>query len=816
MEFSRYTTLPTDKVLAELKVISDQGLTATEVEKRQVAFGKNALPIHITHWWQIVLRQFKSSFVYLLLSAAALSFILREYIDGGMVVMFVVLNAVLGFFQEFRSEKTSQLLKQYTVPHSHVRRDGKVVNIPSETIVPGDILVLEAGDIIPADARVLCVTELLVDETILTGESVSVDKSVKPAKEDITEVYQAHNVLFSGTTVMSGQGEAVVFATANKTVMGGVAQLATEAKRPSSFEQEINHFSSFILKLVIVTLICVMVIHLILRGGQTNVVDLIIFAIALAVGVIPEALPVVTTFSLSRGALHLAKHKVVVKRLTAIEDLGSIEVLCTDKTGTITENKLTVAEVLGDNRSEVLKFATWACETDLHDPFDQAIQKASGLALPIAKQNIPFDPARRRNSVLVDGTLVVRGAPEVLFPNHPQLDAWMSEQGGQGRRMLAVGKKTFSGDHYQVTDEVIDLEWVGLISFMDPIKASTQQAVTEAKQLGVQVKIITGDGKEVAGAVAKQIGLITDLNDVIIGTDLLSLSHDAQLAAVKKYNVFARISPEEKYNIIQLLQHEHQVGFLGEGINDAPALKVANISLVVQGASDIARESADVILLEQSLEVVIDGIREGREVFANTMKYIQATLSSNFGNFYAIAIVSLFIDFLPMLPLQILLVNLLSDFPMITIAADNVAPEELDKPKNYHIRDILLLATFLGIVSTVFDFIFFAIFSHEAPAVLQTGWFMGSVLTELAFLFSIRNRRFFLFGKPPAAFIIGLTGVAAITTVVVPFTNFGHRVFQFVNPTRMQLMQVFAVVAAYFVTTEVVKLMYYRRNKEVK
>ncbi len=796
--------------------------------------GANQLAEHHTSWTSIFFRQFKSSFVYLLIGAATLALILGETIDGVMVFVFVLINAVLGFFQEYRSEKTSQLLKKFTVQHTQVRRGGQSQRVPSVEIVPGDILILEAGDIIPADCRIVKANDCMANETILTGESVPISKSEAALTKPTEEIYQASNILFSGTTLVSGEVEAVVVAIGKDTAMGEVATLTTETKRVSSFEVEINKFSGFILRLVLITLVCVLAMHLLIKD-ETSWVELIIFGIALAVGVIPEGLPVVTTFSLSRGALRLAKQKVVVKRLTAIEDLGGIEVLCTDKTGTITENKLTVADVTG-KRETTLWHAALAGAEVVHDQsqtpnnaFDlavwQALNDTERTHLIEAKRlaEIPFDPERRRNSVLMESDgkrmLIVRGAAELICTFCPamggsqcnELAAWVAKQGEQGRRVIALAQKPWTKDDYEASDELKNLEYIGAISFVDPIKASTMQAVADAKALGVTVKVITGDSKEVAGAVGHQVGLIADPADVLLGETLESLSHTEQLAAVVKHHMFARISPQQKYHIIELLQQQNlHVGFLGEGINDAPALKKANISLVVQGASDIAREAADVILLEQSLNVIIEGIREGRSVFANTMKYIQATLSSNFGNFYAVALVSLFIDFLPMLPLQILLVNLLSDFPMISIAADRVDAAELRKPKAYHVKDILLLATFLGITSTVFDFIFFAVFRNLPPSALQTNWFIGSILTELVFLFSIRTHRFILRGIGPAPVILCLTGAAAILTVAIPYTSWGQSIFSFTAPTLNQMALILGIVGVYLVVTETVKVLYYK------
>ena len=470
-------------------------------------------------------------------------------------------------------------------------------------------------------------------------------------------------------------------------------------------------------------------------------------------------------------------------------------------------------------------------------------------ALPTAEKNLlkeykrladlPFDPGLRRNAVLVQKAqhqeLIVRGAPEeILKLCDPAslkksfgLEKWLSERGQQGQRVLAVAKTRLNRQALPESlenFEVKNLEFLGAMAFIDPIKTSTFSAVKQAEGLGLKIKILTGDSAEVAGSVAQQIKLIATDQSVITGQQFNALSAVHQAEAVEKYDVFARVSPEDKYKIIQLLQEKYQVGYLGEGINDAPALKIAGVSLVVQSASDLARESADIVLLKKNIQVIVNGIKEGRQVFTNfsifssipsafftnTVKYIQATLASNFGNFYAVAIASLFVDFLPMLPVQILLLNLLSDFPMIAISADNIDKSELAQPKKYNVRDITLIATILGVVSSIFDFILFGIFFRFSPAVLQTNWFIASILTELAFLFSIRTKRLFFKAGRPAAGIIGLTGLAAIVTIVLPFTALGQNTFHFIRPSLSHLTLIFFVVAIYFATTESVKSLYYK------
>lgn len=835
MDLFQYTIKNTDEIIKEYGVDPNKGLTSAEVKQRLEKYGLNEITIKAVHWRQILLRQFKSPFIYLLIGAATLAFALRETIDAIMILLFLFVNAALGFYQEFRSEHTLRLLKKYAASYAKTMRNGRETAIRSEEIVPGDVIILETGDKIPADVRFIGTYNVTVDESILTGESAPVNKTNDILTDIAKDYYQALNLGFSGTTVVSGKAEAVALATGKRAVLGNIIRLEVETRRVSSFEKGIASFSSFILKLVLATLVIVFLAHIFFKQA-TDFITLTIFSIALAVSVIPEALPVVITFSLSRGALRLAKKKVVVKRLSAIEDLGGIEILCVDKTGTLTENSLTVAEIYPNSSPDTLIYANLSAsslEKNKLEPFDIALwkhlPKEHHKRVSQCKRimDMPFDPGRRRNLILIEKEnkleLIARGAPEEILKLTSNISAaekksinqWISRQGAQGRRVLAVAKKEITQNgselkNINLKEEETGLTFLGVIAFTDPVKPSAFEAVKQAEELGVKIIIITGDSKETAGAVACQIGLVASPEEVIKAEELEAMRLPEQLKAVEKYKVFARVSPEQKYNIIRLLQKKYEVGFLGEGINDAPALKIAGVSLVVQSASDIARDAADIVLLQKNLKVILDGIKEGRECFTNTTKYIKATLASNFGNFYAIAIASLLIDYLPMLPVQILLLNLLSDFPMIAISTDTVDKKETGSPKKYNVKDVVLVAIILGIVSTVFDFIFFGIFYRISPQVLQTNWFMASIFTELLLLFSIRSRGFFLRAQRPSAAVIWLTALAFIATVVIPFTAFGQELFKFIRPTAHHLLIIISIAAAYLFCNEIVKLFYYK------
>lgn len=835
MKFFEYTDKTVKQVLADFGVSLETGLASGEIKKRLEQYGPNEIKEREVTWWGILIRQIRSAFIYLLLFASLVAFFLGEHLNAFLILIFVIINALLGFFQEYRSQKSVKLLKKYVVSKALVLREGKKIFVESANLVPGDIVFLEQGDMVPADLRVVQENNLMVDESIITGESAPVRKSAAEMVSAAQSIYAAQNVCFTGSTIASGSCSGVVINTGRQTEVGKIAKAVAGAASVGRFEKDISKFSRFILRMVVITVVFVFLANVFLKGEGADIVELLIFSIALAVSVIPEALPLVTTFSLSRGALNLAKKRVVVKRLSAIEDLGSVEVLCADKTGTLTENQLTVAKVIAHNHGDPLFYACLASDISLehlntlNNSFDVALLNKLGseqrekLAEYEKAGDLAFDPDRRRNSVTVKKDeayeLVSRGAAEDIIglchgmkqEDRDKYLKWQAEQGRAGRRIIAVAAKGVKRGDTDIKWQEHGMDFLGMISFVDPLKKSTIGAIIQARKLGVKIKILTGDSPEVAGAVATEIGLIDDPDDVMTGSELVAMPADEQKQAVKKIKVFARVTPLQKYKIIELLREQGAtVGFLGEGINDAPALKIADVALVVQGAADIAREAADIVLLKKSLSVIINGISEGRVVFANTTKYIKTTLTSNFGNFYAVAIASLLIDYLPMLPLQILLLNLVSDMPMISVSTDRVDVEELKKPKGYQVRDIVLFATILGLISTICDFVFFALFSRIGPQVLQTNWFIGSILTELAIIYSIRTKFAFFRARRPSRTLVLLTILAALITVIIPYSGLGQQVFGFIRPSANHMIIILVVVVTYFVISEMVKLLYYK------
>ena len=843
MSFRDYAIKTNKEVLEDLKT-SESGISDEEAKKRQKIYGLNDISLRKNTAFSIFLRQFKSSFVYLLIIAALIAFLIGDKNDSFIIIVFISINITLGFIQEFRSERAVRILNSYLPSRVRVKRNGKEKIIDRKFLVPGDIVFLKSGDIVPADLRLLKVNNLLVDESALSGESIPLSKTSDSLDHKPSNFFEAKNIIFSGTAVISGKTEGLVILTGKNTSFGEIARLSSKITKTSPFEKRLLELSRVVLKIVIVTIAVVYLLNLLIvhfnlfNRGQINNFDFLIFAITLLVSIIPEALPVVTTFSFSLGALKLAEKKVVVKKLSSVEALGNIDILCSDKTGTLTEGKLSLENIFSPDKSKCLLFGLLSSpyieniETSL-TPFDLAIFKEAPKEIRVLlkkfrfKAEIPFDSFRIRSSVLIEDEkgekiLIVKGAPETILKICSQWEGSLSEveikdkireEGKEGKRVLALAYKKFEKDSFSESDEK-ELKFLGYFSFADPLKKTAKEAVKLSQKLGVKIKILTGDSLEVAASVAKNIGLIKSENEVVSGEDLEGLKKEDFEKKCESFSVFARVSPLMKYKIVEALQKKYEVGFLGEGINDAPVLKVANVSIAVKEGVEISREVSDIILLKKDLRVIIDGIKEGRNTFYNIQKYIKNALSSNFGNFFSIATVSLFIPFLPMLPLQILLVNILTDFPLIAITTDRIDTEELKKPKLYQLHQIISLIIILAIVSNIFDFIFFGIFYNRVgEQLLQTLWFMMSVLTEIVLIFSLRTRYFFLKAEKPNFMLLSFSLLMVLLTIFLPFTKLGKEFFHFVSPSFLNLLTLFIIIICYFSANEIVKLMYFKYKR---
>lgn len=784
------------------------GLSSHEAAKRLLTYGKNALPQPKYRFLKLLGRQFKGIFNILLIIAGFVTLFLGGGIDAAFLFLFVFLSISLSLYQEHKSNAAADTLRSYLVRTITVRRDNVDVEVSIDDLVPGDILKLESGDIVPADAVIRHTTSLQVDETTFTGESVPVTKVATQS-----DSYSDENMLLQGVVIIRGAAFVEVIATGINTKLAGIAKTVSEVQSESELNKGLDRISRFIMKVTVITLTFVVIANIFIDGNSTDIPALLVFAIALAVSVIPEALPLVMTFALSHNAVKLAKKNVIVKRLSSVQDLGTIEVLCSDKTGTITENHLVFSNVFKNSASQyhplvLSRLASHDLDEAHPEPFDRATNEVLDEAMrkEVASFELleeeAFDPKERSNGSVVKQrgrTLHIRrGSPEYFIEKgivaKEAVAAWIEAEEVQGRRILGVSYDAGFGPIFG-----------GMISFTDQLKPTTIATIAAARELNVAITIITGDSKRVAEAVGREIGLVTEADEVIEANDFFLLPPHEQHERVAKIRVFARTTPDHKLEIIELLKHQFTVGFLGEGINDAPALKAAHVSMVVQSASDVARETADIILVKSDLGVIIEGIRFGRETYTNILKYIRATLVSNFGNFYAVAIGSLFISFLPMLPKQLLLLNLLSDFPMLAIAFDRVGREEVARPQRYDFRALYIMFITLGLVSTAFDFMYFALFYRISPEVLQTNWFIASALTEILLVFSIRSMLPIEKAGRPANVIIWLSVLAFAAALIIPVFPPTARFFEFNQPSLQHLIIIVTLALLYLATTELVK-----------
>lgn len=832
--WSEWTARDVATIFAQLGT-SEHGLSSSDAAQKLKQYGPNNLPRSNGYALTILLQQIRSPFNYLLLAAAFISCITGKWESGLLILLLSTINLGIGFYQEFKAHRALILLHKFMQLEVRVIREGKEFTIDKTMLVPGDIIILDTGNTVPADARIIDAQSLMIDESILTGESMPVAKGAETEQQSVKDIFKARNIVFAGTTIASGYGHAVAVATGQQMEMVSITGKSNTEPRLSTYERNLIKLSNLLLRVALIIIVVVFVTQLTLKQ-TSNISTLIIFFITLIVALVPIALPTVITFSLSQAALLLAHKKVIVKRLSAIEDLGDLEILCVDKTGTLTEYELTVDQVvaadstrcilfalLGDNHSNVVHkkvhggvfyegLATYAS--------DEVRTRAAQYSILSIQ---PFDPHRMFMSVLAaneqhENFLIVRGAPEVILGLCSSIEGNRSRshvlqdiraQGKSGKRILAVAYKKTASSMFTHDDEK-DLSFVGFVSFVNPIKKGVPETLVLAQKMGVSIKMITGDSPEVAGFVAHAVGLITNPEDVIQGSALDALSDQELEQTCLEKSVFARIDPSLKARIIGALQMHAEVGFLGEGMNDVPALRQANIALVVKEAVDVARDSADIILLQPDIHVMINGIRYGRIIFANISKYIKCSLASSFGNYYSVALFSLILPFLPLLPTQILLINLLSDFPLVAIASDTVDPRELITPKSYQLKRTMLLIVFLGFIGTLTDFIFFSFFRQHSPEVFRSLWFMFNIFSAIALIFCVRAPGFFLRTRRPSWQLISTSLFSLCICIALPWTTIGQRWFLLVPPARHDYIILIGLLAVFFCMSELVKLTYMR------
>ncbi len=817
----------TADVLAHLGT-SKSGLSSAEAAARLSHYGPNSLRTHRVSGWAVLRRQLNNAVLALLAVTAVVSFFLGDNTQAIIIGVILAVSIGLGFVNEYRAERASAALHSRVRHNAVVRRDGRDCKIDVNELVPGDVIELTLGELVPADVRLLSVNTLECNESILTGESAPAEKSTDPAPPGAA-LADAADLAFMGTVVSAGSGTAVVYATGLRAQFGQIAAGLGERQPETEFQIGLRRFSYLLLWVALTLTVLILVANLLLRRP---LIEAVLFSLAIAVGITPQLLPAVVSTSLATGSRRLAKLKVLVKRLVCIEDLGDIDVLITDKTGTLTEGRVTLIQAVdpaGQPSESVLRAGLLATDVDpavggtSANPLDAAVwdyEAAQRISVAGVRRvaQLPFDHTRQAASSLVDDagtrTLIVKGAPEqvvqwcVAVPDAAQrtLDGLFAD----GRRVVAVASRP-AGDLTAITaaDEK-DLTLHGFLAFADQPKLAVRDSLAQLAALGIEVKVATGDNPQVAEKVCAEVGLAS--KGTFTGAQLAELDDAAFAAAAQNGTVFARISPEQKASLIRALrQTGRSIGFLGDGVNDALALHSADVGISVDTATDVAKDAADVVLLEKDLGVLASGVAEGRRIFANTIKYVLMGTSSNFGNMFSAAAASAVLPFLPMLPSQILLNNLLYDTSQLAIPTDRVDPEQLHAPSHWNIAFIRRFMLTFGPISSLFDFLTFGLMLgvlHAGPSEFRTGWFIESLATQTLIIFAIRTRRIPFFRSRPGGVMTAATltviavGVVLTISPLAPALGFAALPWQFFGVLAL-------FVLAYLVLVEITKAMFY-------
>jgi len=833
-ELRRFWSLRADE-LTRLLNTSTAGLTSTEAKRRLRTYGPNRLQTaRKTANLVLFLRQFKNPLILILLVAVGLSFFLNESVDAVIIVAIILLSSILGFWQEKRASDAVKTLLSVVRIKTKVIRDGMEFDIPAEDLVPGDICVFSAGNVIPCDALLLQSRDLYVDESALTGESFPAEKQARNISEDVTQT-QRVNSLFMGTHVISGTARALVVFTGNTTEFGHLSRNLRLSPPETEFERGLRQFSYVLTK---VTLILSMVIFAITVYLQRPLIDSFLFVLAIAVGIIPELLPAIISINLAVGAVHMAHRKVIVKQLASIENLGSMNVLCTDKTGTLTEGTVKLQQAIDAAEKATDKGLFYAYlnsfyETGFTNPIDEAIRAHANYDLNGYRKldEVPYDFIRKRLSVLIahndTALMITKGAVSNILdvcsaaelsetcrdiePLRKSIEQLTQTLGANGFRTLGLAYKKLPGVSRIEKSQESGMTFLALLVFSDPCKDGVVEAVEELRKLGIKLKIISGDNAHVAASVTRTV--LGYEPEVLTGRDLEQMNNEALRRRVNTTDVFAEIEPRQKERlIIALKKSGNTVGYLGDGINDALALHSADVGISVNSAVDVAKEAAAVVLLEKDLGVLAAGVREGRKTFANTLKYIYMTMSANFGNMFSMAGAALFLPFLPLLPKQILLNNFLTDFPAMAISTDEVDAELVQKPRAWDVKFIRDFMIAFGIISSLFDFLTFAVLLYVLRATTEefrTGWFVESVMTEVLIIVVMRTWKPFYKSLPGRTLSIAML-VVVLITLALPYSPLSGPL-GLVPLKASWLLMLGLITVAYAVATELPKRLFYRR-----
>jgi len=818
------------------------GLTAAQAAERLVVVGRNLVedtqrlgPLRLL--W----RQVESPLVLILIFAAAVSLGLSQWVDAGIILAIVAGSTLLGFYQEYRASAAVEELKKHVAFTCHAVRDGVEGSVPAETLVPGDVVVLSAGNLVPADGRILEARDFLVSEAGMTGESFPVEKQpgIVPADAPLS---RRTNAVFLGASVRSGTARVLVVETGRRTNFGAIAARLRAREPETDFARGLRQFGYLLLRSMLAIVLFVLTVNLLLHRP---LVESLLFAVALAVGISPELLPAIVTVTLAAGARAMSKQGVIVRRLAAIENLGSMSVLCTDKTGTLTTGTIVLADAVdakGVASAAVrrLAFLNAAFETGIDNPIDSALVAAgerAGLATAGNRKidEIPYDFLRKRLTIVLAEDehaerhlVVTKGAfanvlaicthverDGVVVPLADavaaELAAYYEAKGKAGFRVLALATRAVPAQVAYQRDDEAAMVFAGFLLFLDPPKPDAARVLADLAKLHVDVKVITGDNRFVTAHLAEAVGL--DATSMLTGDVLANLADEALWHAAPRTSLFAEIDPQQKERIVRALQRTgNSVGYLGDGINDAPALHAADVGISVDQAVDVARESADIILMQRDLDVLRTGVADGRRTFANTLKYISITTSANFGNMVSMALATPLLPFLPLVAKQILLNNFLSDVPSIAISTDRVDAARVTHPQRWDVRQVRRYMIVFGLLSSVFDLLTFAallLLLRAGEAEFQTTWFLVSLLTELGVVLVLRTRGP-AWRSRPSSLLLWTTAAAAVFALAVPYLGAASRLFGFVPLSIVELATALGIVGAYLVATEAGKWWFFR------
>ena len=835
-QLSNFWNLPADQVLVKVQS-TPQGLSSEDAKQRLTQYGANSLKQkQQSHTLTLLLNQFNSPIILILIFAAILSSFLKDTIDAVIILVIVLASGLLGFWQERGAADAVQKLLEMVEIKASILRDGQAQDVPVDEVMPGDIVLLSAGRSIPGDCLILESQTLSVDEATLTGETYPVAKEpgVLPGE---TGLGQRTNSLFMGTHIVSGNATAVVVNTGKATEFGKVSERLKFRPPETEFESGVRKFGYFLLEVTLTLVILIFAANIYL---QRPVLDSFMFSLALAVGLTPQLLPAIISINLAHGAKLMAKKQVIVKRLPAIENFGSMNVLCADKTGTLTDGVVRIRSALnldGKESDRILFYAylNAISESGYVNPIDEAIRNHKSFDISKYKKldEIPYDFNRKRLSILFskdqDHLVITKGAISNILdicttvemaenqvidiaPIRQQIQQKYEDLGSQGFRTLGVAYRTLNTNHITLKDE-INFTFLGYLALYDPPRSDIKTTITDLANLGVTLKMITGDSHAVAASISQQVGLLQ--TKLLTGSQIQKLSDAALVHQVNQVNIFAEIEPNQKERIIVALKKAgNVVGYMGDGINDASALYAADVGISVDTAVDVAKEAADIVLMQKDLDVLLGGIKAGRTTFANTLKYVFMATSANFGNMFSMAGVSLMLPFLPLLPKQILLTNLLTDFPEMTIAADRVDQELVSKPRRWDIHFISKFMLVFGLLSSVFDYLTFGallFLLHADSAQFRTGWFMESVISASMIVLVIRTRQS-IFHSKPSPYLFSATMAIALITLIIPYTPLASVLGFQALPLSFVLI-LMAIVALYVTAAEIVKGIFYSRIK---